>query len=70
MSHEKKDMVVWRLRAAGRSGRGPGKNSAALHHRAEQECQRRALLRPAYRRRQTGSRGAGNRLLDPARQGR
>jgi len=54
-------MVVRRLRVAGRSGSGLGKNSAAVHHQAEQECQRRALRRPAHRCRQTGSQATGNR---------
>src|ERR1019366_5673754 len=45
-------------------------NSAALHHRAQQERQRGALRCPAHRRRQTRSQGTGDRLLGHARQGR
>jgi len=59
-----------------RSGAGwprrprPDQDFAAVHYRAKQERERRALRRPAHRGRRTGSQGAGDRLLAPARRGR
>jgi len=42
---------------------GPDKNFAAVHHRANKNANVVALRRPAHRGRQTGSQGAGDRLL-------